>query len=233
MFYREITGSVDSPWVKPDGGDFRFLIDRSTPQKYRAGAMIYNQGDLSDGFYYLEEGKVKVFIIREDGSEKSLGFFESGTLFGESGCIDAFPYFASAIALQDSLIYKINREALLQAISERPEVAFLIMSSLVRKIRLLAFQVEGLSLLDSFSRTCSMLKRIANDYGVTTPKGKMLGMKVTGNELGNMVGASRVTISKIINHLQREGVIRRQGQKIIIVDEAKLDKYASGKKDTG
>ncbi len=78
----------DSSYVIDHIGDFRkelsLLLAVGSRRMYQAGEIVYLQGEMSKAFYFLHKGKVKVSILREDGSEKTLAIQEGNTFFGES-----------------------------------------------------------------------------------------------------------------------------------------------------
>lgn len=219
---------LDSPWVKPScGEDLAFVFDLGVRRVYDAGAILYHQGDLSHVFYYLDRGRVKVSILREDGSEKVLAIHEPGSLFGESAAFDSRPYFATCTSLEQSVVYVIRVEDVLSLMASDPGVARSIGRSLAQKMRLLTYHVADLTFLDSFSRVAHFLLKLGQDFGISTPAGKRLAVSLTHQDIANLTGTSRVTVTNILNAFKRQGLIQKKHKEIVITDEPRLAEYLS------
>ena len=217
---------LDSPWVKPSCKDeWRFVFDLGTRKVYEPGAVIYYQGDHSRVFYYLHSGRVKVSILREDGSEKVLAIHEPGSVFGESAALDDRPYFATATSTERSVVYEVNVDDVLSLMKSDPAILRQIGRSLTCKMRLLAFHVADLTFHDAVSRVAHILLKIGEDFGVSTPQGRQLSVRLTHQGIADLTGVSRVTVTNVLNILERQGFIQKKRRQIVITDEAKLARY--------
>ncbi len=142
----------NSPYVTWDPKEFEkeiaLLLAVSSTKTYKNGEMIYLQGEKSRAFFFVKKGKVKVSILKENGSEKILAIQEENTFFGESAAFDGHPYFATAFSVGDSEIGIIPIDRAKMVIRTNPDVAFMIISRIIRKLRLLGFQVEDFAFLE-------------------------------------------------------------------------------------
>lgn len=218
--------SFDSPWVKDNIGDYREELERLLKfgrlGKYRSGQPVYIQGERSRHFYFLLKGRVKISIFREDGSEKILAIQEGNTFFGESAAVDDQPYFATATVLEASEIYSIHRDHLLQMLRETPSIAFLLMCALIRKMRLLAFQVEDLSFLDAQKRVVHILLKLVHELGVEKGEGLHIQKRITHDDLARLTGLSRVTVTNVLNYLEKLSILEKRRCSLTILDHERL-----------
>lgn len=215
----------DSPFVRDEqGGFWGRLRPLGTIRTYPAGATVYQQGELSDHFYYLISGRVKIAIGRPDGSEKIIAIMEPGTTFGDSACFDGLPYYASAVALRPAQVCVVSREAAFAAAQHDMQIMQELLKGLIRKQRLLAMQVEAMAFLKVPARIALILARLASDYGRPLPggRGKRLTLRLTHEELASVIGTSRVTVSKVIGDLLRAGILEKHKWDLIVVDEERL-----------
>ncbi len=219
--------TYDSPWVQDTIGSYtkelQQLLAKARLRAYEAGEPVYIQGERSQTFYFLNRGKVKVSIFREDGSEKILAIQEENTFFGESAVFDDQPYFATAMVLAPSEIYHIHRGTLLDVLRRDPAVAFMLMRALIRKVRLLAFQIEDLSFLDAQKRVVHILLTLARDLGVETTEGLDIQKRITHDDLARLTGLSRVTVTNILNYLEGLKLIRKKRCALTIMDLDRLN----------
>jgi CRP/FNR family transcriptional regulator, cyclic AMP receptor protein len=167
---------------------------------------------------------VKISIFRDDGSEKILAIQEGDTFFGESAAFDDQPYFATAIVLEPSEIFHIHRDKLLAVIPKEPGVACMLICALIRKMRLLAFQVEDLSFLDAQKRVVHILLTLAHELGAVKEEGFTIQKRITHDDLAHLTGLSRVTVTNILNYLEKLNIIRKKRCTLTIVDRERLTK---------
>ncbi len=211
-----------SPFVFSQGDFWDRWIHLGAIKDYPAGSVIFKQGDHGSSFFYLLRGRVKISLFQAGGSEKILSLMETKSLFGESAALDQLPYFATAIALKDSRVCCFTPLAIRTAIAKDPDVAFQLITSIIRKQRLLAMQIENMTFLKAGARVAHILSRLAQDYGETTPYGRVIRLRLTHEEIAGVTGTSRVTVTKVLNDLKRQGILRSRRRELVIVDENKL-----------
>lgn len=220
----------DSPYVTDNVGEFtselETLLGIARLKHYNPGQVVYMQGERSTCFYFVKYGKVKVSIFKENGSEKILAIQESNTFFGESAAFDRYPYFATATTLDESGIYVFDIDETETLLKEHPGVSLLIITSIIRKLRLLGLQVEGLSFLDAQKRVASILLKLMHEVGEPTAGGIVIKKRITHEDLANITGLSRVTVTNVLNHLARLKLITKGRLKYTIIDQARLESFA-------
>lgn len=219
----------DSPYVTDNVGKFndelKTLMTISRPRRYQSGQIIYMQGEKSRHFYFVGRGKVKVSIFRENGSEKILAIQEDNTFFGESAAFDRYPYFATATALEESDIHIFNIDDTEALLRDHPEVSMLIITAIIRKLRLLGLQVEDLSFLDAQKRVAHILLKLMHEVGELTSGGILIKKRITHEDLANITGLSRVTVTNVLNLLDRLKLITKGRLRYTIVDRDKLESF--------
>jgi CRP-like cAMP-binding protein len=217
---------ADSPYVTGDSKGFEreisLLLAVSHGRVYKKGEMVYLQGEVSTRFFFLRRGKVKESILKEDGAEKILSIQESNTFFGESAAFDRQPCFATAVALEDSEIDVIPVENAEAVIREHPEVAFLIIRKIVRKLRLLGFQVKDFAFLDAQKRIAHILTKLSFEVGEESKDGTTIRRGITHEDLANLTGLSRVRVTTILNKLERAKVLTKKRLALTITDPVGL-----------
>lgn len=221
----EDVATADSPFVRSEqGGLSERFRELGTVRRFAPGALIYQQGACSDCLYHLLSGRVKIFLDRPGGSHKLLAIMDPGTTFGESACFDGLPYFASAMALRPCEVLVCERATVLAAMARNAELAVEVLRGVIRKQRLLAMQVEAMTFLKAPARIALLLARLSGDYGtpVHGGRGKRLSLRLTHEEIASIVATSRVTVSREIGALIRQGVLAKDKWDIIVLDEARL-----------
>ena len=170
------------------------------PIRCSAGFLIYLQGSEATCFYYLKSGRVKSFIQSEEGGERVLNLYGSGSLFGEASFFDELPRVSSAVALTDCQLVAIDRELVTQEFSKDPDLALAMLKYLARTVRLLSAQVDDMAFRPAEQRIARYLLALPHteDWCVTC----------TQEEIAASVSASRITVSRILNGFARQGWLR-------------------------
>ena len=207
-----------------ESDELELVCQSSFEKYYQKGEIIFFENDDYGGLYLLVSGRVKLTMLSPEGKEKVLNILQEGDIMGEVSFFDLDPHPITAEAMEDARIVIIPRERLEDIITKKPGLALKIIESLAKKTRLLTSQVRELVFHDAAGRMASLLSRFADDFGVEINGGKMIDIILTHKEIANLIGSSRVTVTKIINNFIDEGVIKMHKRKIVIIDEEKLGK---------
>ncbi len=196
--------------------DLRFISNHGITRSYPRNVIVINEGEESDGFFYIQKGKVKIYVSEQGGKEAILNIQGPGEYFGELALIDNSPRSASAITLEPSHLALISRTSFERCFVEKPSLALKMIRSLAYRVRSLTEEVKNLSLHDVYGRLSRTLLKLANEK-----EGKLvIEQRLTHQDLANMVGASREMVSRIMKDLKIGGYISVKDR--IITIEAKL-----------
>ncbi|MCL2199538.1 MAG: Crp/Fnr family transcriptional regulator [Defluviitaleaceae bacterium] len=190
----------------------------SAPKIFEKNKIIYTQGDESNFIYFLVNGKVQIYVSSPSGSEKILTTFSGGSLFGKSAFFDKLPRASCARALKKSEIIQIDKYMMTEIISTHPQFAIEMLEYLSKTIRLFSNQIENISFLQADKRIAIFI--IDN----LTPENNVI--TCTHDEISNTVGASRVTVSKILNRFVQNGWIDTLYRAISVKDARALTNFA-------
>ncbi|MFO7814766.1 MAG: Crp/Fnr family transcriptional regulator [Halanaerobiales bacterium] len=207
-----------------ESDELELVCESSFEKYYQKGEIIFFENDDYGGLYLLVSGRVKLSMLSPDGKEKVLNILQEGDIMGEVSFFDLDPHPITAEAMENARIVIIPREKLEGIITKKPGLALKIIESLTKKTRLLTSQVRELVFHDAAGRMASLMSRFADDFGVDIKGGKMIDIILTHKEIANLIGSSRVTVTKIINNFIDEGLIKMHKRKIVIIDEEKLGK---------
>ena len=178
--------------------DWNLLAESRSPRKYRAGQLVYLQGARPDHFYYLISGSVRSFISSSSGEERVLAVHRAGDLMGEASFFDGCPRVTSAMAVTDCLILAIGRAQLDTAFQRHPELALPMLQHLARTVRMLSDHV-GASSLPAQQRIARwLLRQPPTDDG---------SIHATHEGIGQAVGLSRVTVSRVLGEFASQKLI--------------------------
>jgi CRP/FNR family transcriptional regulator/CRP/FNR family cyclic AMP-dependent transcriptional regulator len=172
-----------------------------------------------DALFIIKDGQVKVSIVSEDGREVILSLFRDGAVFGELSLLDGKPRSANVIATEPTELIMLRRVDFLQLVSRTPKIAITLLAELASRLRKTDRKIEGLALLDVTSRISETLLQLASENGVDTQDGVILEHRPTHQQLANMSGTTRETVSRVLKRLETQGYIQCDGRKIKILRE--------------
>lgn len=192
-----------------------------TEKSYKKNTPLYFQGEQADCFYYLKKGSVKIFFNSIDGMQKTISIVGNGSILGEASFFDHMPRISSAQVIADSTIISITHQQLEDAFAKIPQLAMHLLRVQAQSIRMLSTQMSGMVFSKADCRIANQLLQ-----SKTTLNGDVI-VNLTHEEIGNLIGASRVTVSKILNSFAEKGYIKTAYRYIILTNLNALEEIAS------
>ena len=186
------------------------LEKTSVQRKYPKNTILFMEGDENGQLFVIQSGMVSVYTDDDEGRQLVLNYMGPGEYFGELALIDNQPRSASVVTVEDSQLLCISRECFREFMQSHPELYEVLMIELVRKIRQLTDNVKDMALLDVYGRVASTLDRLCNSSEVSD-------MKLTHQDIANMVGASREMVSRVMKELVVGGYIQMNQKHIRIL----------------
>ena len=180
-----------------------------TETAYRADESIYIQGEPADAIYYIREGKVKLTVLSKQGKEAVVAFLKDGDFFGE-GCLAGQQVrMATAVAISECSIMKLEKAAVLKLLHEEPSFSDLFVAHLLsRNIKIEEDLVDQL-FNSSEKRLARVLLLLANFGKEGTPHTVI--PKISQETLAGIVGTTRSRVSFFMNRFRRLGFIDYNG----------------------
>ncbi len=193
-------------------------------RRFRKGSIIFGEGDPGDFICFVKSGRVKIAKLTEDGREQILHFLQDGDLFGEVVLFDGGNYPATAEVLEASEIGMLRNLDLDNVIRSNTGIAVKLIKVLNRRLREAQTKVRDLALKDTFTRTVSLLLKMAGEGGVEKDGAIHIGVELSRQELANLIGTSRETVTRILSDLNRQKIIHLDGKGITILNKQKLSR---------
>lgn len=185
---------------------------------YKRNNMILMEEDFGDTLFILNSGSVKITRISEEGREVILSILGEGDFFGEMSIFDGESRSANVVALEDSEVFILKRSDFIDLLQKHPEVAITLLQELASRLRKSDQQIEGLSLSDAENRIAMTIVRLAEELGMIKMGQVVIHNMPYQQDIANMAGTSRETVSRMLKLLERKGYIIKQGRKLTIMD---------------
>ncbi len=203
-----------------DESALRQIAESAAWKVYPPNAVIFWEGDNESNLYFLQYGSLKAMKTSPDGREQVLRFLYAGEVFNEVGALARKPNPATAIALEESGVWLLQRHALDKILLEHPQVALQIIENMADKIVGLVTLAADLSLKTVEARFAKLLLDAA--------EGDVIERRRWTNqtELAARLGTVPDVLSRVIRELTKAGLIEMDRQSIRILDRAGLAERA-------
>jgi CRP-like cAMP-binding protein len=194
------------------------LLVISKEKTYPKDAVIFQKGDLGNFFFLICSGRVKVIIETEEGKEGILSILYPTEFFGEMSLLDGEPRSATVVALEETRVIIIERNDFLILLYKHPELALKILKTLSLRLRKANRQIETLMFLDAPGKVARLLIDIAQERGKKINNEILIDLEFTRQELGNLIGVSRETTTRILKSFEEDGILSIERNQVIIKD---------------
>ncbi len=197
--------------------DLEAIAKVTITRGYDKDQVIILAEEEGDALFIIAPGQVKVSIVSEDGREVILSPLGEGAVFGELSLLDGKPRSANVVATEDTQLYMVRRPDFLQLVYKVPQIAIGLLAELAARLRKTDRKIEGLALLDVTSRISETLLQLAEEQGAQTELGVTIESRPTHQQLANMSGTTRETVSRVLKRLEGQGYISTEGRSITIL----------------
>lgn len=188
-------------------------IERLTVRKrYRRNTIIIEQDDDASTLFLLINGRVKVFLVGDDGREMVFGERGAGSYIGELALLAGGKRSASVQTLEDSEFLVLTRDSFDQIVTSQPSIALTLLRDLARRTCDLSDEMGALALLDVYGRIRKLIGTHAK-----AEDGKLLTERLTHQDIADRVGSSREMVSKILKDLKLGGYIDTDQKRIEVL----------------
>lgn len=192
------------------------------PRRLTKRSILIYEGDTSDALYIIKEGSVAVTRASSEGKETILSILKEGDVLGEMGVLDEAPRSATVTLLRDGEVLVLPREDFLALLATRPELNRAVISALVARLRATNQATQARSHLNVKAKVAELLLMLGDSFGEPAENGTRLNIKLTHQQLANMVGTTRETMNRMLTEFWDAKLIDMSGAYIVISDPISL-----------
>ncbi len=207
-----------------DENEIKKVAEIGINRKFSKNGIVFLEEEEGAALFIIISGKVKIVRTDDDGGEVILSILGSGDFFGEMAILDGLPRSATVVSIDNSELFMIHRRDFLQVVEKAPQVAISLLRELTRRLRKADEQIKSLSLKDAVGRVANVILQLADDSGKIKKGQVIIPDFPLQQDLANMAGTSRETISRTIHQFIREGLLEQRGNSLIITN---FDKFKS------
>jgi CRP/FNR family transcriptional regulator, cyclic AMP receptor protein len=181
-----------------------------TISKYRKDQIVFSQGQIADAVFYIQQGKVRLTVVSEQGKEAVIAILEPGHFFGE-GCLNGHPLrIATTRAIDECVITRIEKATMMATIHGEPDFSELFMSYLLTRNSRIEEDLIDQLFNSSEKRLARLLLLLAN-FGKQGKPEPIVG-RFSQETLAEMIGTTRSRVSFFMNRFRKLGFIEYNGK---------------------
>jgi CRP/FNR family transcriptional regulator, cyclic AMP receptor protein len=183
---------------------------------------VVREGDPGETFYLIVEGSVAVCRIAADGRETILSILKEGDFFGEMSILDSSLRSASIKTLTEVELGSIKRDDFLSLLDNNPQIGRLLVIELSERLRAANQLIAATTSQDIRSRLASLLLNLSENFGEPIDTGIRISLRLTNQEMANMIGTTRETVNRTLNRFWDDRMIDMKTSHVVVVDQDRL-----------
>src|SRR3989337_1986968 len=194
----------------PEGFDLKDFEEvglRFVERRFGPKDTIFTPGDPDDQLYFVLSGTVRLYKIYGDYKEATTALLRDGGVFGKLSLVEGRWQDVFAEAVTDVQVAGVQKATLTEVIKRRPEFAMKLFSSFFERLMQSDQAIESLLYRQVSARLATLLLNLAERFGEEDGSGTLLGVRLTHQELANMLAPTREAVSKGISRVQQQGDI--------------------------
>jgi CRP/FNR family transcriptional regulator, cyclic AMP receptor protein len=186
------------------------VSEGKTISRYRKDQVVFSQGQVADAVFYIQQGKIKLTVVSEQGKEAVIAILEPGDFFGE-GCLNGHPLrIATSRAVDECVITRLEKATMLATIHKEPEFSELFMSYLLTRSSRIEEDLIDQLFNSSEKRLARLLLLLAN-FGKQGKPEPIVG-KISQETMAEMIGTTRSRVSFFMNKFRKLGFVDYNGK---------------------
>ena len=207
------------------------IAKKSLKKRLERNEILFLAGEPSKGLYVIASGSVRAFRTSADGREQVMHIEHAVTTIAEVPVFDDGNYPSTAAAEEPTTVYFLDKQAILKAAIEYPQLALAAAKLMASRLRRCASLVETLSLREVGQRLAGvLLKEVRNSHS-SSKAGLTVKLPLTHNQLAARIGTVREVVTRSLLRLEDQGLIVHVGRSIRIPDLDALAAFAEVGRD--
>ncbi|MDR2461142.1 MAG: Crp/Fnr family transcriptional regulator [Deltaproteobacteria bacterium] len=199
------------------------LANTLTRTVFEAGDTVFRQGDKAERIFLIKTGRIRLSRVMENGSELILDIRKPGDYLGEYILNDLerdYPYPVTATCVDKVATCGFSRKSFEDMVLKFPKIGLKVINNMAGRITNLTERIEAMSQTHLEEKLYGVLLNVAREHGKPGKKGSyVLEMPLTHEDLGFLVGAHRVSVTRTMKRLKETGKVTHDGKTLVVIGE--------------
>ena len=198
------------------------IAHTTTTRTYHKHEFVVREGDPGGTFYIILDGSVAVTRVASDGRETILSILKVNDFFGEMSLFDSSLRSASIKTLTDVTVGVIEEKEFLDMLDHSPKIGRYLVIALSQRLRAANQLIAATTSQDIRARLASLLLNLTQSFGEPVENGTKITLRLTNQEMANMIGTTRETVNRTLNRFWDERLIDMRTSHVVVVEPDKL-----------
>ena len=217
--HRESISEIAASSRHLDLRDFEDAGIRVAGRPFGARDLVFAAGDPDGQLYFLLEGTVRLYKVYGGYKEATVALIKDRGVFGEPGLEEGGRQRCFAEALTEARVAAVRKPVLTEIVKRHPAFARKLFFSLSDRLRQSDQAIESLLSREVSARLARLLLNLGERFGESTGSGTVLKVRLTHQDLANMIVSTREAVSKVMGEFQREGLIEVRNSRIYLTPQ--------------
>ena len=191
-------------------------------QRLKKKQVLFRKGDEGTALYIIKKGKIKIVLSSKAGEEVIPAILSEGDFFGEMSLLDQKPRSADAVTMEESEVFVLNRTDFFSFLQKNENAIKCVLSCLSERLRKTDDLLEDASFLTVAGKLAKKLIELGKEFGMENKNAINIGIKLTQQDIAELIGTTRESINKEMKVLRDKGLISTEGGCIQIIDLDRL-----------
>ena len=192
-------------------------------RKYGKDATIFSKGDPSNALFIVKSGKVRILSLSDKGTETIVHILKEDEIFGELLLSEEQRAF-TAVAGTDVLVTVLTKGSLMELLAAIPTISKNFIRLLSKRLAKVERDFGDFGHTWSYDRLAKVLLQLSEEHGKETPAGTVIPLRLTHEDLANLIGTTRETVTTQMIRFRRKGLVKRQ-DRFLVVNKPRLEEF--------
>ena len=198
------------------------ILSRASVRRMPDGALLGSRGEPAESWCGVAKGAVRISSVSLSGKQITLTYAEPGTWFGDISLFDGLPHTHDANAHGETTLLIVRKPDFRELLAQHVELYDALLRLNCRRLRLMFDVIEDLNTLPLAARLAKQILLLARSYGVPQGEEIRIGLALAQEDLAQMLGASRPRVNQELKGFEREGALRIEPTRLVVLSKDKL-----------
>lgn len=198
------------------------ILARAVVRRLPDGALLTSRGEPASDWVGVAKGAVRVSSVSLSGKQITLTYVEPGTWFGDIALFDGLPRTHDANAHGETTLLSVRKADFKELLARHVELYDALLRLNCRRLRLMFNTFEDLNTRPLASRLAKQILLLAKSYGVAQGEETRIGLQLAQEDLAQLLGASRQRVNQELKGFEREGAVRVEPTRLVVLSREKL-----------
>jgi CRP-like cAMP-binding protein len=204
------------------------ILSRAIVRRLQDGQLMTTRGSPAEEWCAVAKGAVRVSSVSLSGKQVTLTYVEPGTWFGDIALFDGLPRTHDSNAHGETTLLVIRKPDFFELLAQHPELYEALLRLNCRRLRMMYAVFEDLNTKPLAARLAKQILLLARSYGIAQGEEIRIGLQLAQEDLAQLLGASRQRVNQELKGFEREGAVRVEPTRLVVLSRDKLIEIAEG-----